>query len=304
VGHFDSLFSNKSFAPDSPTRPRDQLFAARHFSARFSDDISPEKFYILRMGRPPLILVTPSIEQRGVEFHDLSASLSVRYNEAILQAGGIPVTAPTTTDRAVLAECVRRTDGVLLTGGDDINPELYEKKLPKKILQTVEQTPDGGARDVRELVLIEEIFRQHKPVLAICRGHQMLNVAFGGKLVADIGQQVPGALNHRRLDQPLALVHEAALTPGSLVSKICHTRVLGVNSTHHQAVLVPAEPFIATGCSRDGIVEVMELKPDLAATLPFLLSVQFHPERLVQKHARYRAMFEQFVAVCAKPKKQ
>src|ERR1035437_4815923 len=144
--------------------------------------------YIWRMGRPPLILVSPSIEKRGVEFHDLSASLSIRYNHAILQAGGIPVTAPTTTDRATLAECVRRTDGVLLTGGDDINPALYEKKLPRKILKTVEQTPDDGARDLRELVLIEEIFRQHKPGLAICRGHQMLNVAFGGKLIAEIGR--------------------------------------------------------------------------------------------------------------------
>src|ERR1039458_1430231 len=116
--------------------------------------------YSSRMGRPPLILVSPSIEKRGVEFHDLSASLSVRYNNAILQAGGIPVIAPTTTDRAALAEAVRRTDGVLLTGGDDINPRLYEQKLPQKILKTIEQTPDGGARDLRELVLIEEIFRR------------------------------------------------------------------------------------------------------------------------------------------------
>jgi putative glutamine amidotransferase len=254
--------------------------------------------YILRMGRPPLILVSPSIEKRGVEFHDLSASLSACYNNAILQAGGIPVTAPTTTDRATLAECVHRTDGVLLTGGDDINPRLYEKKLPKKILKTIEQTPDGGARDVRELVLIEEIFRQRKPVLAICRGHQMLNVAFGGRLVSDIGQQIPGALNHRRTDKPLELVHEAALTPGSLVSKICKTSVLGVNSTHHQAVLEPAEPFTATARSADGIVEAMELKPECSALLPFLLSVQFHPERLVQNHARYAAIFVKFVAAC------
>ncbi len=163
-------------------------------SSTFSNDISAEKFYISRMGRPPLILVTPSIEKRGVEFNDLSASLSVRYNQAILDAGGVPVAAPTTTDRAMLAEAVRRTDGVLLTGGDDINPALYDGTLPKKILKTVEQTPDGGARDLRELILIEEIFRQRKPMLAICRGHQMLNVAFGGKLLADIEQQLPGAL--------------------------------------------------------------------------------------------------------------
>jgi putative glutamine amidotransferase len=256
--------------------------------------------YLFAMVKPPLILITPSIEKRGVEFHDLSSSLSQRYQTAVLAAGGIPVTAPATTDRATLAECVRRTDGLLLTGGDDINPDLYEKKLPRKILKTIEQTPDGGARDLRELVLVEEIFKQRKPLLAICRGHQMLNVAFGGRLVADIGQQIPGALNHRRMDKPLELVHEAALTPGSLVSKICKTLVLGVNSTHHQGVLETAEPFVATGRSRDGMVEVMELKPAMAGRLPFLLSVQFHPERLVTIHARYRAIFGKFVEACGK----
>jgi putative glutamine amidotransferase len=96
------------------------------------------------------------------------------------------------------------------------------------------------------------------------------------------------------------LVHEAALTPGSLVSNICKTSVLGVNSTHHQAVSEPAEPFTATARSSDGVVEAMELKTECSEMLPFFLSVQFHPERLVQKHARYRAFFDNFVAACAK----
>jgi len=151
---------------------------------------------------------------------------------------------------------------------------------------------------MRELILIQEIFNQRKSVLAICRGHQMLNIAFGGKLVVDISQQVPGAINHRRMDKPLELVHEAALTAGSLLSKICKTSVLGVNSTHHQAVLEPADPFVATALSLDGIVEAMELKPECARQLPFLLSVQFHPERLVHQHARYRAIFGKFVEAC------
>jgi putative glutamine amidotransferase len=254
------------------------------------------------MARLPLILVSPSIEKYGVEFHDLSSSLSIRYQAAIIAAGGIPVVAPATTDRAILAESVRRTDGVLLTGGDDINPglysHLYQPKLPAKILKTVEQTPDNGARDVRELLLIEEIFRQRKPVLGICRGHQMLHVAFGGRLIVDIRSQLPGALNHQQLEKPLEVVHEATLTPGSLLSKICKTRVLGVNSTHHQAIVEPVEPFVTTARSRDGIVEAMELQRGIE--LPFFLSVQFHPERLVQKHARYRAIFQKFVAACTK----
>ena len=247
----------------------------------------------------PLILVSPSIEKRGVEFHDLSISLSVKYENAVLQAGGLPVTGPTTTDRRALAEIVRRVHGVLLTGGDDLNPDLYSKSLPRAVRKTVEMTPDGGGRDLRELLLIDETFRQHKPLLAICRGHQLLNVAFGGALVADIRRQMPGALNHQRLDKADELVHEVALTTGSLLAKIVGQRNLGVNSSHHQAVLEPAGPLTAVARARDGIVEAMELKSDAPPSVPFLLSVQFHPERLTEQHAEHRAIFSRFVRACA-----
>jgi putative glutamine amidotransferase len=252
------------------------------------------------MARLPLILITPSTEKRGVEFHDLSASLSIKYENAVLQAGGIPLTVPISSDRAILAEIVRRADGVLLTGGDDINPGLYSKKLPKKIRATIEPSPDGGKRDLLELVLIDEIFRQRKPLLAICRGHQMLNVALGGQLIADIRQQIPGALNHQRVDLAGKIVHEAALTAGSLLSKITGKQILGVNSSHHQAVLEPAEPLVAVARSSDGIVEAMELRPDAARQMPFFLSVQFHPERLAEKFAEHRVIFSRFVKACVR----
>jgi putative glutamine amidotransferase len=250
------------------------------------------------MAKPPLILVSPSIEKRGVEFNDLSASLSVKYDFAVIQSGGIPVTAPSTIDRALLAEAVRRVDGMLLTGGDDINPGLYTKTLPRAIRQTVEQTPDGGGRDLRELVLLDEIFRQRKPLLAICRGHQLLNIALGGKLIADIRRQVPGALNHQRLDLAGKFVHEVALTAGSLLARITGRRKLGVNSSHHQAVLEPSEMLTAVAKADDGIVEAMEWKPEAARRMPFLLSVQFHPERLAERHAEHRAIFSVFVEAC------
>jgi len=255
------------------------------------------------MAKPPLILVSPSIEKRGVEFHDLSASLSVKYDFAVTQSGGISVTAPATTDRALLAEAVRRVDGVLLTGGDDINPDLYTKTLPRAVRKTVEQTPDGGGRDLRELVLLDEVFHQRKPLLAICRGHQLLNIALGGQLIADIRQQVPGALNHQRLDLAGKIVHEVALTADSLLARITGKRKLGVNSSHHQAVLEPAEPLSAVARAHDGIVEAMEWKPEAARRMPFLMSVQFHPERLTREHAEHRAIFSEFVEACKQKRK-
>ena len=246
----------------------------------------------------PLILVSPSVEKKGVEFHDLSVSLSVKYENAVLRAGGIPVAVPSTTDPRTLAELVGRVDGVLLTGGDDINPGLYTRNLPRAVRRTIDPTPDGGGRDRRELMLVKETFRQRKPLLAICRGHQLLNIALGGGLIADIRRQVPGALNHQRMDRANEFVHEVALTSGSLLARITRKRILGVNSSHHQAVGQPAEPLMAVARARDGIVEAMELKSDALPRMPFLLSVQFHPERLSERHAEHRAIFSQFVRAC------
>src|SRR5690349_11515389 len=117
------------------------------------------------MHRPPLILVSPDIESKGKEHGDVSISLSARYLEALTGAGAIPLTLPATTSRSVIGECVRRADGILLTGGDDIDPRIYGGKLPKEVRQTVNVSPDEGARDLRELLLIDEVFRQSKPLL-------------------------------------------------------------------------------------------------------------------------------------------
>jgi putative glutamine amidotransferase len=256
------------------------------------------------MTRSPLILISPSIESQGVEFHDRSISLSEAYPRAVAEAGGMPLTLPVGTSRELMAECVRRCDGVLLTGGDDIEPGVYAKAVPRKLRRTVSTTPDGGERDLRELILIDEVFRQRKPLLAICRGHQLLNVALGGTLIVDIPSQVPRALNHSRMDRRGEVVHEVRLTRGALLSKITGKQILGVNSTHHQAVGEVAEPLQVTGVSRDGIVESMELRPEAGRLLPFMLSMQFHPERLVRRHPEYRAVFRAFTKACALSKRK
>lgn len=254
--------------------------------------------------RPPLILISPSIEKAGVEFGDRSISLSEAYMRAVTAAGGVPIVAPAGVRRDLMAECLHHCDGVLLTGGDDIEPELYEKKLPGKLRRTVEPTPDGGERTLRELFLIDEIFRQRKPTLAVCRGSQLLNVALGGTLIVDIPLQVPGALEHRRMDKRSEVVHVVRLTADSQLAKITGRKNLGVNSTHHQAVGRVAEPLRVVAVSPDGIVEAVELRREVAHWLPFLVGVQFHPERLAPQHAEHRALFEALVRASLKNRKK
>jgi len=256
------------------------------------------------MSRPPVILVSPNIESKGDEFGDLSISLSETYQQALMGCGAIPLPLPATTSRELIAECVGRCDGVLLTGGEDMDPRLYGKGLPPRLRGTVTVTPDGGARDLRELILIDETFRQHKPLLAICRGHQVLNVALGGTLIADILGQIPRATNHRRMDRRSEVVHDVRLTPGSLLAKITGRQRLGVNSTHHQAVARVAVPLQVAAVSRDGIVEGLELKSSAARMLPFLLSVQFHPERLVDRYPEHQAIFAGFSRACVVGRRQ
>ena len=251
------------------------------------------------MIRPPLILISPSLEKKGDEFGDLSISLSETYQQAIMAAGGLPLALPALTSRELIAESVRRCDGVLLTGGEDVDPRLYGNGLPPRLRGTVTVTPDGGARDWRELVLIDEVFRQRKPLLGICRGHQVLNVALGGTLMVDILAQMPRAMNHRRMDRRSEIVHEVQLTRGSLLAKITGKQKLGVNSTHHQAVARVAAPLKVAAVSSDGIIESLELRPGAVNMLPFLLSVQFHPERLVDRYREHRAIFRGFIQACA-----
>ena len=250
------------------------------------------------MKSKPLILIAPCTETRGVEFRDPSINLSRNYSQAIVAAGGIPLVSPCVLDRAVIKQSVRKCNGVLLTGGDDVEPKLYSKRLPPLLRKTV--SPPEPDRDEFELLLIEEVFRQRKPLLAICRGQQILNVALGGTLIVDIRHQLPQALNHTRLDRKDQIVHDVELTPGTRLSKIANGKMLGVNSSHHQAVARVAKPLQVTAQSPDGVVEALELLPANAGLLPYLVAVQFHPERLCARHVEHLNLFRGFVRACGK----
>jgi len=250
------------------------------------------------MRKSILILISPGTERRGSEFADASMSLSNRYGLAVVAAGGVPLVLPCSGNEEVISEAVRRCDGVLLSGGDDIQPEIYLDEVPVGLRRTVKVV--DPVRDVHELVLIREVFRQRKALLAICRGHQLLNIALGGTLLVDIGRQRPEAIKHDCMDRKDQPVHKAALTPDSLLAKMTGKRVLEVNSTHHQAVDRVADLLRVTASGPDGIVESLELAGSERGIVPFLLSVQFHPERLYERHPVFLELFRSLILACKK----
>src|SRR4051794_26925044 len=117
------------------------------------------------MNNRPTILVSPSTERKGAEFADASVSLSNRYTEAVIAGGGLPQILPSTTSRALVSEYVRRSDGVLLTGGDDIQPQVYTKDLSPELAEKI--CGIEPERDTWEQLLVAEVFQQRKPLLAI-----------------------------------------------------------------------------------------------------------------------------------------
>jgi putative glutamine amidotransferase len=248
--------------------------------------------------RKPVVLISGSTEKRGVEFRDFSLSLSHNYPLAIKAGGGTPMIAPCIPDREFVAESVAQCDGVLLTGGEDVRTEIYSREVPEALAKTVQ--PADPERDTFELMLVDEVFRQKKPLLAICRGQQLLNVALGGTLIVDIPSEISDALNHSRLDKKDKIVHDTKVDGGSLLAKATGTTNLGVNSSHHQAVKKVAKPLRISAVSIDGIVEGLDLGPESRHFLPFLLAVQFHPERLFTRYNEHLAIFKTFITACTR----
>jgi putative glutamine amidotransferase len=216
------------------------------------------------------------------------------YRQAVLHVGGeVRILDPSMSVKDALAG----VDGLMLTGGDDVAAARYGEK-PHPTL--VEAEP---GRDEFELALIKNARAQNLPVLAICRGIQVLNVACGGTLVQDIPSEVSGALPHS-LDppahQPYDLAHEIWIDEDSLLWKLMRERLSDidaceVNSRHHQAVKRVADGFKVSATAPDGIIEAIE---DPAAA--FCMGVQWHPENFFRT-GEFRPLFEGFLEAAAKP---
>jgi putative glutamine amidotransferase len=210
------------------------------------------------------------------------------YIKAVEAGGGIPILMPLTTGENLQA-LFERIDGVLLSGGDDVNPDRYhEEKYPKT------ETPDD-LRDEVELEVARMVMNSDKPLLAICRGIQVLNVAMGGTLIQHIPDMVPNALRHEfnydDYHQRQTITHEVEVVEGSRLASILGGTRVGVNSFHHQAVKKIAPMFRPVACAPDGVVEAMEL-PDADR---FVVAVQWHPEDMFHANAQMLDLFTAFV---------
>lgn len=210
------------------------------------------------------------------------------YRQAVLHVGGEVKILDASMNPA---ESLAGLDGLLLSGGTDVAPERYHEAPHPAVVDV------DAARDAFEIALATHALVERLPVLAICRGIQVLNVARGGSLIQDIPSQLPGALDHNLVSpphEPYALAHEVWLEKDSLLASLMKERLIDadtceVNSRHHQSVGRLGEGLKVSATAPDGVVEAIE-----DPSVPFCLGVQWHPENF-WRTGEFRPLFEGFV---------
>jgi putative glutamine amidotransferase len=234
----------------------------------------------------PLIGITSGLMQNSSGV--LVCQLGQAYVTAVQRAGGIPMVIPVGIDESALASLLSRLDGVLLSGGGDIDPLLFNGAPHPKVYGI---SPE---RDAMEINLVTTALQMDKPLLAICRGIQVLNVALGGGLYTHIQDQVEHSLKHDWFPKfPRdKLAHTLSLTCESKLDQIYGADEIWVNSLHHQGISRVGEGLIATAFAPDGLVEGLEVKG-----LTFALGVQWHPECLPDDPGSQN-LFSAFVQAC------
>jgi putative glutamine amidotransferase len=216
--------------------------------------------------------------------------LRARYALAIEDTGGIPLFLPITQDSTLLQRLLNHIDGLLLTGsGPDLDPSLYgdSKRYKFKIM--------SKERAAFELAISKMAVEQEVPVLGLCGGMQVLNVALGGTLVQDISSEIQGALRHRQQDAAVNPSHEINIVRGTRLSTIIEAPRIRVNSSHHQAVQSLGRGLIVNAVAPDGVIEGLELNQG-----GYVLGVQWHPEFLYRQDSSHRGIFDSFLRTAAK----
>jgi putative glutamine amidotransferase len=212
---------------------------------------------------------------------------NVPYVKSIADAGGLPVLVPLNLSNEDLDLLLLRLDGILFTGGYDIDPRQYGNHPHPKV-----EGVDAD-RDRMEIHLVQVLIQFSKPFFGICRGCQVINVALGGSLYEDIPEQFRGDIQHDRHDRSRNYIaHKVDVQSGSRLASILTVSPAGVNSLHHQGVNKLAHGLQISAIASDGLVEAFELPNH-----PFGLAVQWHPEELSELEPM-RWLFEAFIKSC------
>lgn len=228
----------------------------------------------------PLIGITMSFD-----YDKNQAQLGEKYFHAVQSAGGLPVAIPPIQDKTVLKALTEKLDGIILSGGPDIDPSYYNEK-PSTELKDV-----SPCRDAAEMFLADEMLRVKKPLLGICRGMQVLNVVLGGTLFQDIFTEFKQPLKHIQSAPGWHGTHEIEIVEeDSAIFQILRQRHLFVNSFHHQAVKEPAASCKVSALASDGVIEAIELKEADV----FCVGVQWHPEKMI-RDAVFLRIFESMI---------
>lgn len=210
------------------------------------------------------------------------------YIQCVRYAGGLPLILPLVKSNSAIAEYTALCDGFLFCGGGDITPLLFGEEPRPGI---------GGTDiilDIFQIRLMKKVLETEKPVLAICRGIQILNVACGGTVYQDISLQPGESLNHMQSADKKDVSHKVFVTDRTLLSRIAG-RFLYTNSFHHQTLGRLGRGLIVSGQTSDGTIEAVEMP-----SKPFVVGVQWHPECMYRTNSGMRELFHRFVQRCAR----
>jgi len=225
----------------------------------------------------PLIGITAAYDDRRAGFH----SFRQDYIRAVELGGGLPVVVAPLRDPKGAARMLERLDGLVLSGGSDVDPALYGQAPHPKLGKVIRE------RDDFELALTRAALERDLPTLAICRGHQVLNVATGGTLVQDIPSIVERGGDHDARSERWERTHDVRIEPGSRLHRILGRDRVDVNSFHHQALDELGQGLVVSARSSvDGIIEGVELPGRR-----FVLGVQWHPESFWNQVESFQGLF-------------
>ena len=241
---------------------------------------------------PPIIGITATLKEDVDAVAERPLGRFVRadldYVDGVTGAGGVPVVLPPAGDVRTAEAVIQSLDGLLLSGGSDLDPGYYGEEPAPELGITIPE------RDAFEMALVGLALRRGMPVFGICRGMQVLNVALGGTLYQDLPSQWERDLLKHRQDTPKwQPTHEVRVRDGSYIAEVMDREVVKVNSYHHQGIKDLAEGLLATSRSSDGVIEAVEAK-DVSER--WLLGVQWHAEAMRGAGPQQESLFEAHVS--------